>query len=97
MKEKIKLIPIAKCGGGKTGELTTNYQDIVNNIFEPNVTELDDPDKVKASWGFKDEKGREAFLWCYKYYGNPQNCLQWSADGDKDLLIELFGDKINMD
>ena len=61
MEAKLKLTPIAKCGGSRKGALTIPYEEIVDLIFKPNATELDDPQKVKASWGFIDESGREAF------------------------------------
>jgi len=91
--KKIKLSPVQECGGSKTGSLTITYDKIVAKIFEPNATELDDPDKVKASWGFVDDKGRKGFIWCYKYYGEIEECQFWSVDGDKKLLTEIFGKK----
>lgn len=93
MKKKL-LKPIAEVGSGKDAHLSMNYHDIVKMIFPPNVTKLDDPDKVKASWGCQDSKGRKVFIWCYKYYGAVSNCNEWSVCGDKDLIIELFGDKV---
>ena len=90
----MKVKPISKVGSSRTGGLSATYKEIVEKIFEPNVTELDDPDKVRASWGFEDEKGRKAFIWCYKHYGKKKDCTHWSVDGDMSLLIDLFGDKI---
>jgi hypothetical protein len=92
----LKLTPIAECGGSKQGTLSASYKEIVEKIFKPNATKLDDPDKVKASWGFQDENGRKGFVWCYKYYGKKETCTSWSVDGDKNLLSELFGDKVNL-
>ena len=91
---KMKLIPIDETGSCKQGTLSTTYKEIVEKIFEPNVTDLDDPDKVKASWGFQDKTGRKGFIWCYKHYGEKETCTDWSIDGDKTLLTELFGNNI---
>lgn len=89
----MKIVPIREVGSGRTGTLTTSYKNIVEKIGKPNVTDMDDPDKVKASWGFKDEEtGAEGFIWCYKYYGKPESCKSWSTDGDATLLKTLFGD-----
>ena len=92
----LKLTPIAECGGGRQGTLSATYKEIVEKIFKPNATKLDDPDKVKASWGFQDDSGRKGFVWCYKHYGKKEACTSWSVDGDKNLLTELFGDKVNL-
>ena len=90
----IKLTPIAECGESKQGSLKITYAEIVAKIFKPNATKLDDPYKVKASWGFEDNKGRKGFVWCYKYYGEKETCTQWSVDGDRTLLTELFGEDV---
>ena len=91
----IKLNTIAECGGSKHGELNATYREIVAKVFEPNVTDLDDPYTVKASWGFVDNKGRKGFIWCYKHYGKKETCTKWSVDGDAELLTELFGDNVS--
>jgi hypothetical protein len=93
--DNIKLTPIAECGGSKQGSLKITYPEIVAKIFKPNATKLDDSDKVKASWGFEDNKGRKGFVWCYKHYGKKETCTEWSVDGDKDLLTELFGENVS--
>ena len=72
-----------------------NYKQIVAKVFKPNVTDLDDDSKVKASWGIIDEKGRKAFIWSYKFYGNIKNCNSFSICGDFDLLKEIFGDAVS--
>jgi hypothetical protein len=91
----IKLTPITECGKSKKGSLEITYAEIVAKIFKPNTTKLDDPDKVKASWGFEDDKGRKGFIWCYKYYGKKETCTEWSVDGDISLLTELFGENVS--
>lgn len=90
------LKPIAECGASRTGTLSATYKEIVEKIFKPNATKLDDPYKVKASWGFEDEGGRQGFIWCYKHQGKKETCTEWSVDGDKNLLTELFGDKVSL-
>lgn len=87
-----KLTPIRETGGSRTGTLhDISYKKIVEKVGEPNVSDIDDPDKVKASWGFQDETGRKGFIWSYKYYGPIEECDYWSADGDADLMSEIFG------
>lgn len=86
----MKVFPIYKVGGSLTKRIEISYDKIVQVLgFKPNATHLDDPDKVKASWGFRDENGRKGFIWCYKH-PDPINCDVWSTDGDMDLIDELF-------
>lgn len=86
----MKLTPIREIGSSRTGELRTSFETILEKVGKDNVTDIDDGDKVKASWAFKDNKGRKAFIWCYKY-PTPQSCFCWSVDGDLDLIKEIFG------
>ena len=90
----MKLNKLQKVGRGKEGTLKVNYKEVVEKIFEPNVTELDDDDKVSASWGFKDDNDREAFIWSYKFCGNIEDCNSFSVSGDRSLLKELFADNV---
>ena len=90
----MKLNDLQEVGSEKDGNLKVNYKEVVEKVFEPNVTELDDPDKVGASWGFKDDNGREAFIWAYKFYGNIEDCNNFSVYGDRSLLKELFADGV---
>jgi len=84
---KIKLIPIDEAGGSRNGTLHTNYNTICKVVgFKENVE--DDPDKVEASWGFEDDQGRQAFIWCYKQ--GKHFCNDWSTDGDQTLIDDLF-------
>jgi hypothetical protein len=97
-KENKSLVqPIREVGGINTGTLYASYIEIVEKVGEPNVTDMDDAGRVKASWGFKDVQGRKGFIWCYKYYGPLNYCTEWSVDGDMDLLKELFGNTISRD
>lgn len=80
--------PFDEPGGSRTIAIKTSYNQICEILgFEPNVE--DDPDKVKASWGFKSSDGRLGFIWCYQI--SKDRCRDWSADGDVSLLEELFG------
>ena len=90
----MKLNVLQEIGGYAEGNLNVNYKQVVEKLFEPNVIELDDPDKVIASWGFKDDNGRKSFIWSYKFYGNIEDCNTFSVSGDKDLLRELFSDNV---
>ena len=65
-----------------------NYMQMREKIgFDPNVTHLDDPMKVDASWGMKVD-GRFCAIWSYKGSGTHS---VWSAYGDHEKLAELFG------
>ena len=88
------LTPLYQTGSSRTGTLNCTYDELVAVLgFTDNATKLDDTYKVKARWGFVDEKGRQGFIWCYKHSGSMKTCTYWSTDGDKTLLTELFGDK----
>lgn len=90
----LSIEPIRKIGSGRRGTLRMSFSEIVNILGLPNVTDLDDETKVKASWGFRDAvDGRQAFVWCYKY-DRPEDCDNWSLSGNFDLLRELFGDNV---
>jgi len=99
----MKLTPIREIGGGRKMTLNASYDKIVAVLGEPNVTDMDDADKVKASWAFEDEIGRKAFVWCYKYNiasirgrrlvlfrDDPRLCSHWSVDGNVHLMRDLF-------
>lgn len=82
--------PVLKVGSCSNGYIQVKYDEIVKAVgFEPNVTHLDDKSKVKASWGFKVD-GDFCGIWCYKYYGNPRNCTEWSYYGNLETLRKLF-------
>jgi hypothetical protein len=91
----MNIRPIRKTGDSRQGTLKATYDEIVAALgFEPNATDLDDPHKVSASWGFEGPAtrawpARRAFIWCYK--ANTDDCTSWSFDGDRVLLASLFG------
>jgi len=87
----IKTKPIRQTGLARRGTLTASYQEIVDAVGPPNVTDMDDYDKVKASWGFvdADDPTLKGFIWCYKHLC-PESCTSWSVDGDLGYLDELF-------
>lgn len=92
----MKIEGIREVGGSRQGTLGASYEEIVAVLGEPNCTDLDDEYKVKASWGFKDaDTGREGFIWCYRFWGEPEQCTSWSIDGDKSLLGELFPGRLS--
>ncbi len=87
----MNIVPIRQIGPGCSGMLQTSYQTIEQLVGAPNVTDMDDSTKVKASWGFMDAAtGRRAFIWCYKV-ADLISCREWSIDGDKSLIDDLFG------
>lgn len=90
--EHVMVQPIVEIGKNRTGTLHASWQEILKKCGPPNVTHLDDPAKVKASWAFQHEDGRKAFIWCYKE-SRPRYCTTWSTDGSKELLKELFGNE----
>jgi hypothetical protein len=75
---------------GLQGYLTIGYPELLALLGEPNIE--DDSAKVEASWGFKDEYGRLAAVWCY--HTNAKTCKEWSCGGHFDLLSDLFGDAV---
>jgi hypothetical protein len=86
----MQIIPVQKVGDGFDFSLNISYDKIVEVLgFEPNATHLDDPGKVKASWGFTVD-GVRCGIWCYKYYGKVENCNYWSFFGPKEILDKLF-------
>jgi hypothetical protein len=88
------LTPNRETGGSRKYTVEATYNEIVKTIgFKDNVTDMDDDDKVKASWGFQDESGRQGFIWCYKQ--SKRSCTRWSAFGSLDLLKELFPGKVS--
>jgi len=89
----MKIEPVLEVGVCYDRALSVSYDRIVKVLgFEPNVTHLDDSDKVKASWGFNVD-GVRCGIWCYKYYGNPVNCNNWSFYGPAEIADKLFGEE----
>jgi hypothetical protein len=81
--------PIHKVGSSRTGTLHgLTYTDIKTILgFEANVTELDDPYKVDASWGFAID-GSFCGIWSYRGSGARKT---WSTSGNGEKLKALFG------
>lgn len=81
--------PVKKVGGSRTGSLHgLSYHDIKTILgFDANVTELDDPYKVDASWGFALD-GSVCGIWSYKGSGTRKS---WSTYGNNEKLKEVFG------
>lgn len=87
----MKLSKIQEVGSSRMATLKSDYDTICKKVFKDNVTKLDDPYKVKASWGIEDlETKRKAFIWCYKYR-NKRDCQAWSLSGDISLIEDIFG------
>jgi hypothetical protein len=87
----MEIKPVLKTGSNSNCILNVTYKDIVEKLgFEPNVTHLDDTEKVKASWGFTVNE-EYCGIWCYKFYGKVQNCDYWSFFGSREIAEKLFG------
>jgi hypothetical protein len=79
----MKIVPQNKPGSHRTGSIPSalTVEEISKALgFEPNV--LDDPDKVKHSWGFK-VNGVDCGIWDY-------NGGRWSTYGPLTVFMELF-------
>lgn len=89
----MKIEPVSKVGDHHETTIFVFYERIVKVLgFTPNVTHLDDPDKVKASWGFTVD-GVRCGIWCYKQSGGPKGCSEWSFFGPKEIADKLFGEE----
>jgi hypothetical protein len=88
----MKIEPVLKVGDSCDLTIETTYDRIVKVLgFKPNVTHMDDPEKVKASWGFTVD-GIRCGIWCYKVR-SARNCTSWSFFGPKELANKLFGEE----
>lgn len=86
----MQIEPVRKVGDFLTTRISATYDEIVDTLgFEPNVTDLDDPDKVKAAWGFTAD-GDRCGIWCYRV-NNPRMCTSWSFFGNVSTAQKLFG------
>jgi hypothetical protein len=83
----MKIQPDRTVTSHRTGGLSGLTKKDIDGIlgFEPNV--LDDPDKVKYSWGFRIN-GKPCAVWDWK--GSHKN-KQWSVFGPSDVLEAAFG------
>lgn len=89
----IQIKPVRDVGSSRKANLSASYTEIVAVLGEPNVTDLDDPGKVEASWGFTAEGHKPTFVWCYRT--SKELCTRWSVDGDTGLLSELFPGRVS--
>ena len=87
----MRLTPLHQIGSECLTRLNANYQQLLDVLGPANATDLDDEDKVGASWGFTDEQGRAAFVWAYGFPGAAAiTCRRWSTGGNLELLEQLF-------
>lgn len=92
----MEIKPIRKVGSCYNATVYASYKRIVEVLgFEPNVTDLDDSEKVKASWGFTVD-GVRCGIWSYKLKGSPKRCKEWSFYGPKEIAEKLFGEENQM-
>jgi len=80
--------PLRKLTKNKRGTIKSTYKKLIGILGEPNVTDLDDPTQVSASWGFIDDQEREAFVW--GHHPNEDVELFWNCGGDPFVLQKLF-------
>jgi hypothetical protein len=86
----MNIQPSRTVGVCRTANVSVSYDRIVEVLgFEPNVTDLDDQYKVKASWGFTVD-GEECGIWCYYFDGDPRECRKWSFYGPDGIADKLF-------
>lgn len=86
----MQIEPVREVGDFLVARINATYNEIVETLgFEPNVTDLDDPSKVKAAWGFTVD-GERAAIWCYKV-NDPRLCNSWSFYGNIEDAQKLFG------
>jgi len=80
------IVPVNRPGPYRLGSLTNvTYEQIVAVFGEPNV--MDDPDKVRYSWGFT-VNGKFAAIWDYK---GSYLYDSWSVyDPDKVIVKALY-------
>jgi hypothetical protein len=85
----MKIVPINKPGAHRTGEISGYAKVDIDKIlgFKPNV--LDDPDKVKYSWGFTVD-GVECGIWDYK---GSYKARVYSTYGPDEVFAKLFPPK----
>lgn len=83
----MNIQPVDIPGSHRTGLLYNMTRDmIIEKLgFEPNV--VDDPDKVKDSWGFTVD-GKPFGIWDWK---GSQLIGHYSFYGDKQTMTEIFG------
>ena len=91
----MKIKPIRKPASCRQG--TLDHDLTINHItavlgFPPNCSDLDDPDKVKNSWGFQVQipsikRGKSKWAQCgiWDYKGD-----RWSTCGPAEIFEQLF-------
>ena len=87
--KKMNIMPVNIAGSHKTATIDGLSVKKITEIlgFGPNV--LDDPDKVKYSWGFLVD-GVQCGVWDYK---GSHKVNVFSAYGDRIILKKVFGDE----
>ena len=93
--QKNEIRPVSKTGDSCSFRVKTSFREIINVLgFEPNVTEMDDTDKVSASWGFEVydddiDQWIRCGVWNYRssIYTNS-----WSFFGPRWVAEKLFGE-----
>jgi len=80
------ITPVFVSGNYKMGSLKNLTVEDVNRILGFTANCMDDPMKVKNSWGFK-VRGIRCGIWDYK--GGDR----FSFFGPEEIMVELFGEE----
>jgi hypothetical protein len=84
---KLKIVPVSHVSSYKTGRIVGLTKAEIDALlgFKPNM--VDDPSKVKHSWGFK-VKGNDCAIWDWK---GSHKLKEWSAYGPETVMRAIFG------
>lgn len=87
----MRLTPLTETGQSCRAWLHVSFAQVLAVLGPDNVTDEDDEDSVGAAWAFRDEQGREGYVWAFGYRrGQAQACNRFSLDGSLELMGELF-------
>lgn len=98
--QEIHILPPEKDGKFlKIGGMKATYQELSNILgFEPsgpNSREYDEQHEAGAIFAFRDEQGREGWIWLADRVplGLLTSIHSWAFAGNQELLNELFPPK----
>ena len=81
--------PLLKKRQKARGTIKLSYIEVTKKLGDPNTTLIEDNPDVTASWAFKDDQDREAFVW--GFHTVDENVIYWKCGGDPFLLQKVFG------
>lgn len=83
------ISPLLKRRQAQRGKIRSTLTNVIKKLGEPNLQDIEDDPLINASWGFKDDQEREAWVW--GYYTNKDYEIFWKCGGDPFLLQKIFG------